>query len=99
MRLHNTQAATSVIHLVQIVRSLGHVPVASRPRVGSTAGIGQLGRNQLDRHSWTGTSHSHQTGPNIVRHSTESRRLPLFPSFLLLGMTVEEETGIIPRVD
>jgi len=32
----------------------------------TTAGMGQLetqlGRNQLDRHSWTGTSYSHETG-------------------------------------
>src|SRR5437868_1540786 len=38
--------------------------VASRPRFGcySQARTLQLGRTQLDRHSWTGTSYSHETG-------------------------------------
>src|ERR1700739_1867169 len=50
---------------------MGFSCVASRPRVGcySQTRTPQLGRNQLDRHSWTGTSYSHETGSRPTEFS------------------------------
>jgi len=45
-----------------LLLQVGRVSVAIRTFVRSYIRTPQLDRNQLDRHSWTGTSYSHETG-------------------------------------
>jgi hypothetical protein len=69
--------------------------VASRPRFGCYSQVRTLvtqpGRNQLERHSWTGTGYSHETGTRLTGFSYIYRYL-LVPQVELIAISTEPPT-------